>query len=121
RRPGPGPDLPDGHAAAGPRDHPDLAVLYGAPRAPGARRGAVAARGHLRLDPGPGPEEDVEVPGQRGDPDGFAAQARLGRDAVLGGQWPARHRHGLRPGPAPGRPPAGPQAPQPSPVPVVAP
>ncbi len=66
----------------------------------------VAARGHLRLDPGPGPEEDVQVPRQRGHADGFAAPARLRRGALLGGQRPPRHRHDLRPGTAAG----GPQA-----------
>ena len=105
----PGPDLPDGHAAAGARDHPHLAVLRGAPRPPGRRHAAVAARGHLRLDPGPGPEEDVEVPRQRGHADGLAAPARLRRGALLGGQRPPRHRHDLRPGTAAGGPPAGDQ------------
>ena len=102
----PGSGLPDGPAAAGARDHPHLAVLHGAPRAPGRRCAAVAARGHLRLDPGPGPEEDVQVPRQRGHADGFAAPARLRRGALLGGQRPPRHRHDLRPGTAAG----GPQA-----------
>ena len=108
--------LPDGHAAAGPRDHPDLAVLHGAPGPPGRRRAALAARRDLGLDPGPGPEENVEIPGQRGDPDGLAAPARLGRGAVLGGQRPPRHRHGLRSRPAAGGPPAGHQDPQRRPV-----
>ena len=44
----------------------------------------VAARGDLRLDPGPGPEEDVQVPGQRGHPDGLAAQARLATRCATG-------------------------------------
>ena len=50
------------------------------------RRAAVAARRHLRLDPRPGPQEDVQVPGQRGDPDGPAARVRHGRGPVLGRQ-----------------------------------
>ena len=45
-------------------------------------------------------------------PDGLAARARLGRGAVLGGQRPPRHRHGLRSGPAAGGPQAGHQDPQ---------
>ncbi len=56
RRPRPvPPGVPDGPAAAGARDHPDLAVLHGAALARRGGRAAVAARGDLRLDRGPGP------------------------------------------------------------------
>ena len=51
---------------------------------PRAGRAAVAHRGDLGLDPGPGPQEDVEVQGQRGHPDGPAGPVRLGRGALLG-------------------------------------
>ena len=105
-----GPGVPDGPAAAGPRDHPDLAVLHGAALARRVRRAALAARRDLRLDPGPGPEEDVQVQGQRGDPAGPAGPVRLGRGAVLGGQRPAGHGHRVRPGAAAGRPAAGGEA-----------
>ena len=60
-----GPGVPHGPAAAGARDHPDLAVLLRAAGRAGRGRAAVAARGHLRLDRGPGPQEDVQVGGQR--------------------------------------------------------
>ena len=58
----------------------------------------------------PGPQEDVEVQGQRRHADGAARGARIGRRALLGGERPARHRHGVRRGPDEGRPPAGDQA-----------
>ena len=57
--------LPDGPAPAGARDHPHLALLHAAALAPGARRPALAAHDHQRLDPRPGPQEDVQVEGQR--------------------------------------------------------
>ena len=41
-------------------------------------------------------QEDVEVEGQRRHADGAARGARLGRRALLGGERPARHRHGVR-------------------------
>ena len=105
RRPGPvGPGVPDGPAAAGARDHQDLAVLHGAALARRAGRAAVAARGDLGLDPRPGPEEDVQVQGQRDHARRPAARLRLGRGPVLGGQRPPRRGHGLRPGPAQDRP-----------------
>ena len=52
---------------AGPGHHPYLAVLHRGPRAPGERarcRGRNAAP--VGLDPRSGPQEDVEVQGQRG-------------------------------------------------------
>ena len=51
---------------------------------PRARLAAVGARRDLRLDPGPRPQEDVEVQGQRRHPVGPARGARLGRGALLG-------------------------------------
>ena len=66
----------------------------------------------LRLDPRPGPQEDGQVQGQRGHPDGAVGAARLGRGALLGGQRQARHGPGLRPGADQGRPAAGHQAAQ---------
>ena len=44
----------------------------------------------------PGPQEDVEVQGQRRHADGAARGARLRRRALLGGERPARHRHRVR-------------------------
>ena len=108
RRPA-GPGVPDGPAAAGPRDHPDLAVLYGAARARRGGRAAVAACGDLGLGAGSGPEEDVQVGGERGHPDGLAAQVRQRRGPLLGGGRPARRGRHVRPGTAAGRPPASDQ------------
>ena len=76
--------LPDGPAPAGPRDHPHLAVLLGGALAPRGRPAAVDARGDLRLDPGPGPQEDVQVQGQRRDARRPAGRARLGRACATG-------------------------------------
>ena len=99
--------LPDGPAPAGPRDHPHLAVLHHAALPPRARRLPWTHTTHQRLDPRPGPQEDVQVQGQRGHPDGAARGVRLRRRALLGLQRPARHRHRGRHGqhedrPAPG-------------------
>ena len=71
-----------------------------------------AKRRDLRLGARPRPQEDVEVQGQRRHADGAARGARLRRRALLGGERPARHRHGLRRGPDEGRPAAGDQAPE---------
>ena len=65
-RPGPvRPGVPDGPAAAGARDHPDLAVRTVVRSR--AEHGALPwhDRGDLRLDPRPRPQEDVQVQGQR--------------------------------------------------------
>ena len=70
---------------------------------------AVVGRGDLGLDPRPGPEEDVEVQGERGRPDRPARPVRLGRGAVLGGQRPVRGGHRVRPRAAQGRAAAGDQ------------
>ncbi len=76
--------------------------------APGARRAALAQRGDLGLDPRPGPQEDVQVQGQRGHPascwsstaptrcgywaasgrPGVDAGLRRGADAGSAGGWP---------------------------------
>ena len=64
-------------------------------------RGRNAAISGWVLDPGP--QEDVEVEGQRRHADGAARGARLRRRALLGGERPARHRHGVRPGADEGR------------------
>ncbi len=55
-----------------------------------------AQRGDLRLGARPRPQEDVQVQGQRGHADAPARGARRGRRALLGGERPAGHRHGLR-------------------------
>ena len=71
----------------------------------GVRRGALAARRDLRLDPGPGPQEDVQVPGNVVTPMDslrkhgsdamryWAASGRLGTDMVFD---PAQLRVGRR-------------------------
>ena len=63
-----------------------------------ARRAAVGARGDLRLGARSRSQEDVEVEGQRRHADGAARGARLRRRALLGGERPARRRHGVRSG-----------------------
>ena len=67
-RPGPvRPHLPDGHAPAGARDHPHLAVRHRRARHYEHGTRAVVARRDLRLRRRPGPQEDVQVQGQRRD------------------------------------------------------
>ena len=102
--------VPDGPAPAGARHHPHLAVLHGAALAARARLAAVDERGDLRLGARSRPQEDVEVEGQRRHADGAARGARLRRRALLGGERPAGHRHGVRPEPDEGRPAARDQA-----------
>ncbi len=80
--------VPDGPASAGPRHHPDLAVLHDR-ESPAARRlGAVAPRDDLRLDPRPRPQEDVEVEGQRRHATGPLRDLRNRCRALLGGARP---------------------------------
>ena len=55
------PHLPDGHAPAGPRDHPHLAVLHRGAQPLRARRPALGQRRHLRLHRRPRPQEALEV------------------------------------------------------------
>ena len=112
---GPGPvqpRVPHGPAPPGPGHHPHLAVLHGGPLAPGARLAALVGRGDQRLDPGPGPQEDVEVQGQRGHPHGPAGGARVRRGPVLGGLGAAGHGRGVRGRPDEDRPPPGHQGAQ---------
>ena len=75
-----------------------------------ARFAAVEERGDLRVGARSRSQEDVEVEGQRRHAAGAARGARLGRRALLGGERPARHRHGVRSRPDEGRPAAGDQA-----------
>ena len=104
--------LPDGRATAGPGDHPHLAVLDDRPLALRARHAAVGQRHAQRLDPRPGPQEDVQVQGQRRDPDAAVRAVRHGRRALLGGVGPSGGRHGGQRGPDEGRSPAGDEAAQ---------
>ena len=105
-------DVPDGSAPAGARHHPHVAVRHGAARASRARLAAVDQRRDLGLGARSRSQEDVEVQGQRRHADGAARRARVGRRALLGGERPARHRHGVRSEPDAGRPAAGDQAAQ---------
>ena len=88
--------VPDGLAAAGARNHPDLAVLHGGACALRARRAAVDEHDDRGLGARSRSQEDVEVQGQRRHSDGAARRAWLGRRPVLGGERPSRHRHGVR-------------------------
>ena len=69
--------LSDGPAPAGARDHPDLAVQHGRAQPPGARGPALARHRDQRLGARPGPQEDEQEQGQRGDPAAAAAGVRL--------------------------------------------
>ncbi len=106
------PGLPHGRSAPGPRDHPDLAVLDRGPLRARARLAPVDGRGHLRVGPRSGPQEDVEVQGQRGHPTPPAREARSRRRALLGRRRAPGHRHRLRRGPDESRAAAGHQDPQ---------
>ena len=77
--------LPDGPAATGARDHSHLAVLDRRALALRARLPALDPRGDLRLGPRSGPQEDVEVEGQRRHADGAARPVRLRCGPLLGG------------------------------------
>ena len=57
--------LPDGRAAAEPRDHPHLGLLHDREGAPPREDDPLAPRRHLRLGARPRPQEDVEEQGQR--------------------------------------------------------
>ena len=82
--------LPHGPATPGPRDHPHLAVLDGRALPPRARHPALAAHRHLRLDPRPGPQEDVQVEGQRGHPAGRCSSSTAPTPCATGRQRAAR-------------------------------
>ncbi len=70
------PRVPHGHATAGARHHPHLVVRHGRAQSFRVRRGAMATRHDLRLDPRPRPQEDVEVEGQRHHTDGLVRPVR---------------------------------------------
>ena len=89
-------DLPHGPASPGPGHHPHVAVLHRRPFAPRARDASLEARGDLRLDPRPRPQEDVQVRRQRRDARGPAPRAWARRRAVLGGVGAARDGRGVR-------------------------
>ena len=99
--------LPHGPASPGPRHHPHLALLERRARPLPPRRAAVAPRGDLGVDLGPGAQEDEQVRRQRGDPDAAARGPRRRRPALLGGQRAPRRGHRHRRGPDEGRPAPG--------------
>ena len=72
----------------------------------------VVARPGLRLHPRPGPQEDVEVQGQRGRPDRDPRQVRRGRRPLARRDGPPRPGLAVRRDPDEGRPPAGDEGPQ---------
>ena len=82
----------------GPRHHPHLAVRHRRAGELRGRRAAVVERGHLRLDPRPRPQEDVEVEGQRRHTDVAARAVRVRRRPLLGDLGSARGRHRVRRG-----------------------
>ena len=88
----------DGPAPAGARHYPHVALRHGAAIALRVRFVAVVERRDLGMGPRPGPQEDVEVEGERRHADGPARGARIGRRALLGRERPLRHRHGVRHG-----------------------
>ena len=104
--------VPDGHAPAGPRHHPHVAVRHGRAQPLRARRRAVVELRAVRLDPRPRSQEDVEVEGQRRHADGPVRHVRQRCRALLGGWCPSRHRRRLQRRPDEGRPQAGHQAAQ---------
>ena len=69
-------------------------------------------RRDLRLGARPGPEEDVEVEGQRRDADAPARGARCRRRALLGRERAAGDGHGVRPPADEGRQASGGEAPE---------
>ena len=102
----------DGPEAPGARHHPHVALRHGAAIALRARLAAVEERGAVGLGPRSGSQEDVEVEGQRRHAARPARRARFRRRALLGGERPAGHRHGVRHEPDEGRPPARDEAAQ---------
>ncbi len=96
-RPGASPDaLPGRRAAPGPGHHSDLGLLHHRQGPAPRGLGSLASRGDLRLDPRPGPQEDVEEQGQRGDPAADDRQLHRGRRALLVGERAARRGHRAR-------------------------
>ena len=110
------PHLPDGPPPPGARDHPHLAVRLGGAGAPRARRPAVATGCDLGLGARPGPQEDVQVEGQRGHPHGAARPRTAPTGSATGRRGTARGGHHLRRGADAGRAAAGDQAAQRLPV-----
>ncbi len=104
--------LPDGPVHPGARHHPHLAVLPRRPRALREPRRAVVARPGLRLHPRPGPQEDVEVQGQRRRPDRDPRQVRRRRRPLARRDGPPGPGLAVRRDPDEGRPPAGDEGPQ---------
>ena len=86
--------LPDGSASAGPGHHPHLAVLHHGSRASREQVPAVGQHHAVGLDPRSGPQEDVEVQGQRGRAGQADQTVRRRRGALLGRRrtsGPGRH------------------------------
>ena len=104
--------LPDGPVHPGARHHPHLAVRPRGPRALREPRGAVVARPGVRLHPRPGPQEDVEVQGQRRRPDRHPREVRRGRRPLARRDGPPGSGLAVRRDPDEGRPPAGDEGPQ---------
>ena len=89
-----------------------MAVRFSAAVAPGARLAAVDQRGHLGVGARSGPQEDVQVQGQRRHAARAARGTRLRRRAVLGCERPTGYRYGVRSQADARRPPARDQASQ---------
>ena len=82
--------LPDGPVHPRARHHPHLAVLPGRARPLREPRRALVARPDLGLHRRPGPQEDVEVQGQRRGPHRDPRQVRRRRRPLARGDGPAR-------------------------------
>ena len=96
--------LPDGHASAGARHHPHLAVLDDGPQPSRVRRRPVVERRAVGLDPRPRPQEDVEVQGQRRHAARPVRDLRHRRRALLVRLRSSRRRHRVQRRPDEGRP-----------------
>ena len=105
-------DLSDGSATPGTRDHPHLAVRHRHPLPPGTRPPPLAHGRHFRLDPRPGPQEDVKVQRQCGHAHGIAAPIRARRPPLLGRTGKTGGGHRLRRGADQDRTTPGDQDPQ---------
>ena len=76
--------VPDGPAAAGARDHPDVAVLHRRARALRARFAAVEDDDDFRLGTRSRSQEDVEVEGQRRHADGRCSRSTAATACATG-------------------------------------